>query len=51
VAVKMLKVESPTTMESAAAAEEMRRELEIMRSLKHDNVVKVKGVLHDHNGN
>ena len=28
-------------------AEEMQRELDIMRSLSHDNVVQIKGILHD----
>ena len=28
------------------AVEEMQRELEIMKSLNHENVVKIKGILH-----
>ena len=42
VAVKKLKESS-----LSEAAEEMRRELDIMMGLSHDNVVRIKGVLHD----
>ncbi len=46
VAVKMLK-ESDAAMTSAAAEQEMRRELEIMKKLRHDNVVRILAVLND----
>jgi serine/threonine protein kinase len=41
VAVKMLK-DSDASVTSADAQEEIRRELDIMKGLRHDNVVKIK---------
>jgi len=49
----MLKMDSPSTsspLERELAAQEMRRELEILKSIRHENVVRVKGVLPSYQG-